>query len=277
MKVKDIEESIKLKFSTVKGNFALAYKDLSNSKELLINPDEVFHAASTMKTPVMIEIFKQVAEGKYSFDDSIMVKNEFKSIVDGSSYSLDIGRDDGEWLYDLIGKKRTLDKLVYDMIIYSSNLATNIIIDQIDAKSVTNTIRELGVQNMHVYRGVEDMKAFDKGLNNSTTARDLMIIFEALASGKLISENANKEMIRILLDQTDKVIIPDQLPKDVRVAHKTGNITGVYHDSGIVYLPDGRKYVLVILSKNMEDTDKGVKMMAEVSRMIYDHFVEESE
>jgi beta-lactamase class A len=77
-------------------------------------------------------------------------------------------------------------------------------------------------------------------------------------------------MIKILSQQEHNNIIPAELPKDVKVAHKTGWITGVQHDSGIVILPDGRRYVLVLLSKNLQDEKSAVKAMAHVSRMIYD-------
>ena len=223
----------------------------------------------------MIEVFKQAEEGKLSLDDSLEVKNSFKSIVDGSSFSLDIDRDGGEQLYDFLGKKKSLRDLVTDMIIYSSNLATNIVIQKVDAKNVNATMHKMGAKDINVLRGVEDMKAYDAGLSNSTTAYDLMIIFQHLAKGKAVNEKADRQMIDILLHQKHREIIPALLPENVKVANKTGMITGVHHDSGIVFLPDGRKYVLVILSKNMEDMEKGTQMMARISKMIYD-FMQQS-
>jgi beta-lactamase class A len=98
-----------------------------------------------------------------------------------------------------------------------------------------------------------------------------MLIFEHLAKGELVSKEACDDMIRILLDQKFKEIIPAKLPAAAKVAHKTGSITGVRHDSGIVFLPDGRKYVLVLLSKEMTNADAGIESMATVSRMIYDY------
>lgn len=270
-----LKSDVQALFQSVSGDFAIAFKNLSKENDqLLINADESFHAASTMKTPVMIEIFKQAEAGKFSLDDSIVIKNEFKSIVDGSTYTMDIGRDSGEGLYEHIGQKRTIGELVYDMIIYSSNLATNIVIELVDAKKITATMRDLGADNIQVLRGVEDIKAYDQGLNNTTTAHDLMAVYEALAEGDFISKKANQIMIDILLDQKHNEIIPAKLPSDVKVAHKTGSITGVHHDSGIIFLPDGRKYVLVILSKNMEDESKGTEMMAEVSEMVYDFMMQ---
>jgi beta-lactamase class A len=252
-----------------KGVFAVAFKDLTTGEELLIRERESFHAASTMKTPVMIEIFKQAAAGKFSLQDSIVMKNEFKSIVDGSPFSLSVGDDSEGELYKQMGRKRTIAALMYDMIIVSSNLATNLVIELVDAKNVTNTMRELGARDIQVLRGVEDSKAFEKGLNNSTTAYDLMLIFEKIGREEMVSKEASQAMIKILLDQRFNDIIPKKLPQEVKVAHKTGSITGVNHDSGIVFLPDGKKYVLILLSKKVEQEKTGKEAMASVSELIY--------
>ncbi len=266
-------QKIQTELATQKGFYAVAFKDLQTGKTLLLNEHENFHAASTMKTPVMIEVFKQSAAGKFSMNDPILIKNEFKSIVDSSIYQLSAADDSQQELYTLTGKKIPLSELVYQMIIMSSNLATNIIMETVDGKNVTQTMRSLGANDIQVLRGVEDNKAFAKGLNNSTTAYDLMLIFEKIAKHEVVNANACDEMIRILLDQTHNTLIPALLPKEVKVAHKTGTITGVHHDSGIVFLPDGRKYVLVILSKNLEDDDAATKAMARVSQLIYESVV----
>lgn len=266
-----IEEEIRKELAKQPGTYGLAFKDLSTGEELFINEHEIFHAASTMKTPVMIEAFKQAKEGRFSLSDSVPIKNTFKSIVDGSEYSLDSAEDSEQKLYTLTSTKRTLDSLVYDMIIVSSNLATNIIIELVDAKKVTQSMRDLGANDIQVLRGVEDDKAFIEGLINSTTPYDLMVIFEKMANGETVSKQASDAMIDILLDQRFNTIIPAKLPKDVKVAHKTGSIKGVHHDSGIVFLPDGRKYVLVILSKNLKDDDAATAVMANVSEIIYKH------
>lgn len=273
------EEILKTKIESVfkenQGDFALAFKNLSEeNSSVLINENGVFHAASTMKTPVMIEVFKQATSKKISLEDSLIINNEFKSIKDGSLYSLELSRDDGEHLYEQIGKKRNIRDLVTDMVIYSSNLATNIIIELVGAENVNETMGDLGAKNMQVLRGVEDMKAYDAGMNNTTTAYDLMLIFEALAKGKAVSPEADKQMLEILMQQTHTDVIPALLPKDLKIANKTGWIDGVHHDSALVELPDGRKYVLILLSKNMKDMDKGTQMLAEVSKMVYDHITE---
>lgn len=267
----DLRESIEKEFNAEEGTFALAYHNVSTGEELLINADESFHAASTMKTPVMIEVYKQAAEGLLNLNDSIIVKNTFYSIVDRSTYQLDSTDDSEKNLYNKIGQKRAISDLVYDMIIVSSNLATNLVIDLVDAKNVTATMRDIGAMDINVLRGVEDIKAFRQGLSNTTTAYDLMIIYKKMAKHAIVNPQASEEMIEILKDQKFNEIIPAYLPDGVKVAHKTGVITALHHDSGIVMLPDGRQYVLILLSKELGDFDSGTERMAKVSKMIYDY------
>jgi beta-lactamase class A len=266
-----LRENIVVELASCEGTFAVAFKNLSTGELVLINEHEVFHAASTMKTPVMIEVFRQAEEGRWKLNDSVEVINTFRSIVDASVYSLQPEDDSEQNLYAQIGKKRTLHELVYDMITVSSNLATNILIEYVGAEKVTRTMRQLGAANIQVLRGVEDGKAYQQGLNNTTTAYDLLIIYEKIATGQAVSQKASEEMIQILLDQRFRDIIPALLPPEVKVAHKTGMITGTHHDSGIVMLPDGRKYILVLLSKHLKDMDAGTTTLAKVSKIIYDY------
>ena len=264
-----LQSDIAKELSGRKGTFAVAFKDLKTGNEVRINDDVVYHAASTMKTPVLIEVYRQAAEGRFSLTDSIELKNEFKSIVDGSLYSLDSSDDSEKELYRHIGEQRTIDSLVYQMIIVSSNFATNLVIQKVGAENVTSYMRKLGAHDIQVLRGVEDGKAFQKGLNNIITAHDLLVIFEKIARGEVVNDAASKAMINILLDQRFNEIIPALLPPEVKVAHKTGSITHVHHDSGIVMLPDGRKYVLVLLSKDWENEEEAIRIMANISLLIY--------
>lgn len=258
----------------IEGDVALAFLNLSKTDEMfLVNADENFHAASTMKVPVMIELYKQVAQQKFNLQDSVILINEFKSIVDGSSYAMDLNDDSDDIIYKHIGEKITLYDLMYSMITVSSNLATNVLIEIVGAKNVTESMRLLGADNIVVLRGVEDQKAYDLGLSNSTSAKDLMFIMKAIATDKAGSKEDCKQMQEILKAQKFNDIIPRFLPKEISVAHKTGLITGVHHDAGIVYLPDGRSYVLVLLSKNLKDFDKGTEQLARISKSVYNYMM----
>lgn len=270
-----LEVKVQSQIDSIKGDVAVAFLNLSDPTDsLFINSEEQFHAASTMKVPVMIELFKQEKAGKINLNDSILLVNEFKSIVDGSPYSMDITDDSDDVIYNKINTNVALKDLMYSMITVSSNLATNVLIELVDAKNVTTTMRDLGAKNIKVLRGVEDQKAYDLGLSNSTTAKDLLMIMKAIAIHSASTKEDCKAMLAILKDQQFNEIIPHNLPKDVTVAHKTGSITGVHHDAGIVYLPNGRSYVLVLLSKNLEDFDKGTQQLAGISKSIYNYMTE---
>jgi len=264
-----LEKKIVSKFNDETGNFALAFKNLDDGKEILINENEIFHAASTIKTPVMIEFYRQLHQGKLSLKDTLQIKNEFKSIVDGSMYKLSEFDDSDKNTYNKLGQYYSINNLIYEMITISSNFATNILIEYIGANNVTKSMKEIGALNIDVLRGVEDIKAFELGLNNTTSAKDLLIIYEKLAKGKIIDNESSAIMIDILKDQKYDDIIPKYLPKNIEIANKTGMITGVHHDSGIVFLKNGRKYVIVLLSKNMSDMESGTEMMARISELIY--------
>ena len=272
--LENLEEAIAQEMERSPGVFALAFLDLQDSSnQLLIRAHDEFHAASTMKTPVMIEIFKQAEAGRFHMQDSVIIRNEFHSIVDGSLFSLSHIEDSGDKYYSHIGGKATIYDLTYDMIINSSNLATNLVIGLVGAEEVTQTMRELGAPDIEVLRGVEDLKAYERGMNNTTTAYDLMKIFEAIGEGNAVSPAASQAMIDILLDQSFNEVIPSMLPESVRVAHKTGTISTVDHDSGLVLLPDGRRYVIVTLSRDFESRDLARDIMGKISLLVYKHMM----
>lgn len=273
----NLKYNIEDQVSKIDGDIAVAFLDLSNEENsIMVNTDEVFHAASTMKVPVMIELFKQQNQGLINLNDSIMLVNEFKSIVDGSLYSMDVGDDSDDVIYSKIGTKQTLYDLMTPMITVSSNLATNVLIEIVDAKKTTATMRDLGATKIEVLRGVEDQKAYDLGLSNSTTANDLMIIMKAIADGSAGTKENCEAMLSILKKQEWNDMIPLYLPKNVEVAHKTGSITGVHHDAAIVYLPNGGSYILVLMSKNLMDFDKGTDKLAKISKTIYDYMTSDN-
>lgn len=247
---------------------AVAYHPLDGKAELLLDADKPFHAASTMKVPVMIELFRQAQTGMLSLDDSLPIRNEFHSIVDGSSYSLSEGDDSDSEVYAAAGKSMTLGKLCELMITVSSNFAANLLIERLGVDNIRRTVTSLGAGGMQVLRGVEDQKAFDKGLNNTTTARGLMVLLERLADGRAVGPDADKKMIEILERQKFNDAIPAGLPAGTLVAHKTGNITRIHHDAAVVFAP--RPYVLVLLVRGIDDRKKSAALMADLSRAIYE-------
>jgi beta-lactamase class A len=248
---------------------AVAYYDLATGATLLRNEREVFHAASTMKVPVMLGVYEAVTRGELRLDQPVLVKNEFVSILDGSKYALESREDSDAGLYDLVGTELPLSELVRRMEVRSSNLATNIVIELIGAPRVMRLMKAIGANDIQVLRGVEDDKAYRAGMNNTTTAYDLMLVFRTLAERKAVNAEASAAMIEILAAQEHNDGIPAGLPPGTRVAHKTGSITAISHDAGLVFRPDGTQYVLVVLTRGFAKGDDAQAVIAEISRVLW--------
>ncbi|MDQ3069437.1 MAG: class A beta-lactamase-related serine hydrolase [Acidobacteriota bacterium] len=248
---------------------AVAYRPLygGGAGAIRIEAGKTFHAASTMKVPVMIELFRLADAGRLKLDDTITVGNTFRSIVDGSPYELSATEDSDGEVYKAIGKKMTLRQLIEASITVSSNLATNILIEKLGAENIQETIYDLGGDGMLVRRGVEDTKAFEKGLNNQTTAEALMVLLERIALSQAASPKASREMAAILKRQKFNDAIPAGVPKGIEVGHKTGSITRINHDAAIVYAD--KPYVLVVLVRGIEDGSKSGALIAAISRVVY--------
>ena len=266
----ELASAISERLARTGADFAVAYRDLQTGDELLIDPDVEFHAASMMKVPVMLRLHRMADWGQIDLDTPIEVKNEFTSIYDGSSYSLSADEDSDSTLYSLVGSEVTIRDLMDRMITSSSNLATNILIELADPDSIAPMLAYLGADGMKVLRGVEDIPAYRNGLNNTTSARGLLELFSALARGQTATSAATSEMVKALLRQEFNDAIPAGLPEGTPVAHKTGWITAVDHDGGIV-MPAGRTtYVLVILTSGVEDETVTRAATADVSRIIWE-------
>ena len=262
-----VRAQIESRIAASRADIAVAFQTLDGRTEFFYHADDSFHAASTMKIPVMIELFRQVQEGKLHLNDEIPIHVEFHSIVDGSVYTLNAADDSELLLYDAQGEKRSVSQLCDLMITVSSNLATNLLIEKLGIENIRATTETLDASGMNVLRGVEDNKAFEKGLNNTTTARALQILMTAIAQGKAVSEGSSQQMIQILEHQKFNEGIPRGLPEGMRVAHKTGEITKIHHDAAIVYAP--RPFVLVILVRGLADLQQSSAVMADLTRILY--------
>jgi beta-lactamase class A len=261
------EATIQKHIDDSNADVGVSFRTLDGKSEWEFQSDQFFHAASTMKVPVMIELFRQQKEGMLDLSDSLPIHNEFHSIVDGSIFKLDPAEDSEADLYKAEGQTRTINQLCDLMITVSSNLATNLIIQKLGIANIRSTVSALGATGMQVLRGVEDQKAFDKSLNNTTTARGLQVLLTAIAQGKAVSTEASGQMIEILERQKFNEGIPAGLPAGTRVAHKTGEITKIHHDAAIVFAP--RPFVLVILVRGMADKKDSAALMAYITRRLY--------
>lgn len=247
---------------------SVAFVDLQTGEAVSLHAHERMHAASMMKLPVLLEAHRRAAEGSLRLDEPVSIVNDFVSIADGSHFVVDSKDDSDDWVYAQLGKQVPFGKLLERMIVRSSNLATNLVLARLHAAAVTALCERLGARETHILRGVEDGKAHARGLDNTTTASDLRLLLRALAEG---GAPGSAEMIALLERQEYNEGIPAALPAGTRVAHKTGSITGVYHDAALV-LPRARKpYVLVVLTRGFEQEADAVAAVRKVSRLVWDH------
>jgi beta-lactamase class A len=263
--------AIRARIAEVPGaRVAVAYRHLARPDSLFINADSSYHAASTMKVPVMVQLFRKIDAGDLRLSDPIPLRNEFRSIVDGSPFSLSTADDSDSLLYSRLGGSAPLEELVDAMIARSSNLATNVLIDVAGGgEAITATMRTFGARDIQVRRGVEDGKAYRAGLNNTTTARDMSAVLAALETGRAASPASTAGMRQILLRQEFNEGIPAGLPAGTRVAHKTGWITATAHDAAIVYPSAGEPYVLVVLTGGIPEHGDANRLIADIAKLVH--------
>ena len=251
----------------------LYFRDLARPDSALIGADMRFHAASTMKVPVMIQVFRDIDARTFGLDDRVTVVNEFRSLADSSPFQLDRKDDSDSSVYAQVGRAMSVRDLLEKMITVSSNLATNNLIQKVGAARVTATMRRLGIDSVSVLRGVEDGAAFRAGMNNTLTASGLGQVMAAIADGRAASAASCGEMLHILLRQHFNEGIPAGLPRGTDVAHKTGELTGHHHDGGIVYLSGRPRYVLIVLTRGLDNRDQSSRLIADLTAIVHEHVV----
>jgi len=250
---------------------AVSYRDLATRDSLDLGADVDFHAASTMKIPVMIEVLRSAEAGRLGLDQEILLVNRFHSIVDGSPYALDAGDDSDSSMYAHVGQRVPVRELLERMIVRSSNLATNALIALVGADRANATAHALGASHIRVLRGVEDGKAYAAGTNNTTTSADLAVLLERIERNEAVGPASARLMKEILLRQEFNDAIPAGIPKGTPVAHKTGSITATLHDAAIVYPPGRAPYVLVVLTRKIASDSTARALIADISRLVWTH------
>ena len=254
---------------------SVAVHDLQTKKEIFINADVMMHPASTMKVPIMMEVFRQAQAGLLALNEPLKIFNSFKSIVDGSEFALGIEDDSELTLYKRIGEAESIRELIRLMIVRSSNLASNILLEKVGTARVDAFIKELGIQNMSVIRGLEDKKAYRLNINNAASARSSTQMMQLIAEGKIVSREVCDEMIQIMLGQEFNESIPALIPNHAKVAHKTGWSGDFFHDTGIVFLPNRKPYAISIFTRGFPENkeNEAHACMAQVSRLAYEEII----
>ena len=248
--------------------WAVALHDYENGFRFAINADRQFHAASTIKVAILLAVCRALDEGALRLDDTLHVRNRFLSAVDLTPFQIDAESDGYPQLHRLIGRTAKISDLAEWMIVSSSNLATNLLLDYVSVEYASNVLRDAGVSGVDLRRGVDDTKAHAKNLNNETTAQGLLDLFATLR-GDFLSKASRDLAINILLQQRFNSMIPAPLPAHASVAHKTGEISTVCHDAGIVYLPEREPYILVVLTEVASESNGRREAIAKISAAVF--------
>jgi beta-lactamase class A len=249
---------------------AVAVHDFEHRTDWRLNSERWFHAASTIKVPVLLGVFDAIEDGTLEPYSRIHVRNRFLSAANGEPYRVESGRDANSEVHAALGRMMTVRELAEHMIVTSSNLATNLLLDIVGVDRIVALLDRLGLAGIDLKRGVEDEAAWAQGLNNRITAAGLCRALRAIEERTVISEHACEAMLDILHQQRFRSGIPAGLPDDARVANKTGEMSTAAHDGGIVYLEGRKPYVVVILTEWAPGANARRGVIASISRAVYE-------
>ncbi|MDQ3555709.1 MAG: class A beta-lactamase-related serine hydrolase [Gemmatimonadota bacterium] len=251
-------------------SLAVAVHDYETGWAWSLHAERWFHAASTIKVPVLLAVFAAIREGRLEPFSRVHVRNRFLSVADGEPFRVGTSRDANSAVHRQLGRTMRVEELALHMIATSSNLATNLLLEVVGLEAAQQTLRELGLEGVELLRGVEDERAWERGINSRVTAFGLLGCFRLLHEQRAFAREHTDAMLEILHAQEFNSGIPAGLPDEARVAHKTGEISTVAHDGGLVFLPGRKPYGLVVLSE--WDAERGGRQetIAHVSRAVWE-------
>ena len=249
---------------------AVAVYDTETHASFRRDADRWFHAASTIKVAILVGVYAAIHHGWLLPHSRLHVRNRFTSAVDGALFHVSAERDANPDVQAAIGKMMRISDLALHMIATSSNLATNLLLDLVGLETVQRALDELGVVGIDVRRGVEDERAFERGINNRVTADGLVQLLRIIAEERAFSPALSRDMLELLHAQEFRNGIPARLPSAVRVAHKTGDISTIAHDAGVVYAPGRKPYVVAILTEWARDATRRSATIAEASHAVFE-------
>ena len=255
---------------------AVAFHDYHTELGWSWRGERPFHAASTIKLPVLLGVYGEIDAERLVPHSRVHVRNRFESAAGGEAYRVESSRDGNSAVHEALGRTLPVAELAAHMITTSSNLATNLLIDVIGVPRIQRTLSELGLEGVEFVRGVEDERAFEAGINNRVTANGLLRALRLLAEERAFTPELSREMLDILHGQQFRSGIPAGLPDEARVAHKTGEISTVAHDAGVVYLPNRQPFALVVLTEFGSDNGNRKATIAEITRAVWAHLEAES-
>lgn len=257
-------------------SIALAVYDTATHAGFRRHGERWFHAASTIKVAILLGVYSAIHHGWLLPHSRLHVRNRFFSALDGRPFRVLADRDANSEVHEAVGKMMRISDLALHMIATSSNLATNLLLDLVGIETVQRALDELHVDGIDVRRGVEDERAFERGVNNRVTADGLVQLLRLIAEERAFSPELSREMLGILHAQEFRNGIPARLPPAVRVAHKTGDISTVAHDAGVVYPPGRKPYVIAVLTEWQPEAAGRSATIAEVSHAVFELLTGES-
>ena len=237
-------------------------------------PDAIHYPASTMKVGVMAAAYRLADAGQLDLDAEVGVHDRFTSAV-GGVFTMDPDYDSDPQVWDRLGDSVSLRWLIRRMIVRSSNLATNLVLERVGYGAAQAAYRAVGDTRSITRRGIEDYAARDAGVDNEITAADLAAQLAAIHSGTMASPAACDEMLEILTAQEITVDLATGLPEGVKAAAKNGWVTGIRHGAMIVYPDDAEPYVLVAcasspLATSDDGDDPVCRTFGELSGLVWD-------
>ena len=252
---------------------AISIADLETGEDFHYHADRWFHAASTIKIAILVGVFGAIHRGELLPQSRVHVRNRFLSAFDGSPYQVRLDRDANPDVHREVGRTLRVSELCDAMITTSSNLATNLLLDLVGLDVLQRTLDGFGLHGVDLRRGVEDEKAFDAGINNRVTANGLVGLLKLIGQERAFSPALSRQMLDVLHAQQFNSGIPAGLPRGAKVAHKTGEISTIAHDAGLVYLPDRKPYALAILTEWEPSTGQRSATIAAASYLAYSALV----
>ena len=241
------------------GVMGISVKDLTSGEVFQLNPDLVFPQASSIKIPVLVELFRQAQAGTLRLEERVEVKRG--QTVGGSGVLQHFGD---------ASSALSLRDLVVLMIVLSDNTATNILIDRVGISNVNDTLKRAGLNETRLQRRMMDGEAQRAARENLSTPHEMTTLLELLHQGKLLDAAHAAAALEILKHPKNSPLRRG-LPENVALADKPGSMDGVRCDSGIVLLAD-RPYAIAVMATYAKDGEAAERAISEVSRRVYEYF-----
>jgi beta-lactamase class A len=242
------------------GVMGLAIRDLTDGRELLINADDVFPTASSIKIAVIAELYRQSQTGQGArLSDLYSVRAE--DMVPDSAIMQNLTP----------GVSRVTNRdLAGFVVAVSDNAATNVLIDRVGLDNVNRMLDSLGLRQTRLRRKMMDLQAAQQGRENVSTPREMTALLESIYRGKLLNQQLSDDFFKLLSTTKDSEI-PRLLPEEVKVADKHGALDGVRTDSGIVFLKD-RPFVISVMTSYARDERDAENAISDIALQAFRYF-----